>query len=202
MGARHKGVTANLDRSDQVKKILKVLVEPRRGNCQPGQYQCEGKEKYCIATRHRCDGQNDCPAGDDESELFCGPNPCKGKLTCPDLNFRCIDPTEYCCNPDTNPNCQFTYACCEAILEYSLQRQLGHQLEKKQQQLTNDSKQDCRESDLAYLHSTVYTILGCAIDLIVIVIALGVAIGWLHILLKSYHNAVVKGACNEKSPSS
>ena len=49
--ARHKGATTNHDGSDQVKKILKVLIEPRRGNCQPGQYQCEGDEKYCIATR-------------------------------------------------------------------------------------------------------------------------------------------------------
>ena len=49
--ARHKGATTNHDGSDQVKKILKVLIEPRRGACQPGQYQCEGKDEYCIATR-------------------------------------------------------------------------------------------------------------------------------------------------------
>ena len=49
--ARHKGATTNHDGTDQVKKILKVLIEPRRGACQPGQYQCEGKDKYCIATR-------------------------------------------------------------------------------------------------------------------------------------------------------
>ena len=38
----------------EVKNILKVLIEPRRGNCQPGQYQCEGgdsQKQYCIATR-------------------------------------------------------------------------------------------------------------------------------------------------------
>ena len=38
--------------SEGVKKILKVFIEPRRGNCQHGQYQCEGPDKqYCIATR-------------------------------------------------------------------------------------------------------------------------------------------------------
>jgi len=195
--ARHKGATTNHDGSDQVKKILKVLIEPRRGNCQPGQYQCEGDEKYCIATRYRCDSQNDCPAGDDESQLFCGPDPCKGKITCPDLNFRCIDPTEYCCNPDTNPNCQFMYACCEAVMEFSIQRQLAAQYAKQQH---GNNEKEFRESDLAYLHSTVYTIIGCAIAFIVIVLALGVAICRLHILRKSNRNAVVRGAGRAHPP--
>ena len=41
--------------AQQVKKILKVLVEPRRGSCQPGQYECGGgahPRQYCIATRY------------------------------------------------------------------------------------------------------------------------------------------------------
>ena len=83
-------------------------------------------------------------------------------------------------------------------MEFSIQRQLAAQYAKQQH---GNNEKEFRESDLAYLHSTVYTILGCAITLIVIVIALGVAIGWLHILLKSNHNAVVKGALYEKSPS-
>ena len=46
--ARHKTSSGK-----EVKNILKVLIEPRRGNCQPGQYQCEGQDKqYCIATRY------------------------------------------------------------------------------------------------------------------------------------------------------
>ena len=56
--------------------------------------QCEGPDQYCIATRYRCDSHDDCPGGDDEAPLLCGHEPCKGKITCPELDFRCIDPTE------------------------------------------------------------------------------------------------------------
>ena len=48
--ARAESATAQ-----QVKRILKVLVEPRRGSCQPGQYECGGgahPRQYCIATRY------------------------------------------------------------------------------------------------------------------------------------------------------
>ena len=54
-----------------------------------------------VMFRYRCDSRMDCPAGDDESPVFCGPEPCKGKIVCPELDFRCIDPTEYCCDPQT-----------------------------------------------------------------------------------------------------
>ena len=103
-----------------VKTKLKVLIEPRRGTCQPGYYQCAGKKKICIATRYRCDRKQDCPEGDDESDMFCGYDPCKGKIICPELDNRCIEPQEYCCDPATDPNCEFTYSCCEALLEFSL----------------------------------------------------------------------------------
>ena len=43
--------------------------------------------------RYRCDSHSDCPSGDDESPTFCGSDPCKGKIVCPELDFRCIDPT-------------------------------------------------------------------------------------------------------------
>ena len=105
--ARHKTSSGK-----EVKNILKVLIEPRRGNCQPGQYQCEGQDKqYCIATRYRCDSQMDCPLGDDESPVYCGPEPCKGKIVCPELDFRCIDPTEYCCDPQTGNKRTSFYFC-------------------------------------------------------------------------------------------
>ena len=54
-----------------------------------------------VVSRYRCDSQMDCPQGDDESPVLCGPEPCKGKIVCPELDFRCIDPTEYCCDPQT-----------------------------------------------------------------------------------------------------
>jgi len=196
--ARHKGATTNHDGSDQVKKILKVLIEPRRGACQPGQYQCEGKDEYCIATRYRCDSHDDCPAGDDESQLLCGHEPCKGKIVCPELDFRCIDPTEYCCDPDTNSDCKFMYPCCEAVMEFSIRNRLAAQYAKQQH---DNTEKEMRESDLAYLHSTVYTIIGCAVAFIVIVLSLGVAICRLHILRKSTrNNQVVRGAGRAHPP--
>ena len=100
--------------------VLKVLIEPKRGACQPGYFECEGQKKICIATRYRCDRRQDCPNGDDESDKYCGYDPCKGKIICPELDNRCIEPQEYCCDPATDPNCEFTYSCCEALLEFSL----------------------------------------------------------------------------------
>jgi len=180
--ARHKG---DVDSSDEeVKKVLKVMIEPRRGSCQSGQYQCEGQEKYCIATRYRCDRHDDCPLGDDENPMFCGHEPCKGKIVCPDLDFRCIDPTEYCCDPNTDPACTFMYPCCEPVMEFSLSRNRA-QYAKQQYDSVDETNKDRRDSELAYLHSTVYTIIGCAVAFLVIVLTLGLAICRLHIQRKA-----------------
>ena len=46
-------------------------------------------------------------------------------------------------------------------------------------------------TDLAYLHSTVYTVIGCSIAFIVIVLGLGLAICRLHLLRKSQRSARV-----------
>jgi len=196
--ASHKGSTTNNKGSDQVKKVLRVMIEPRRGTCQPGQYQCEGQDKYCIATRFRCDSREDCPSGDDESELLCGRDPCKGKITCPDLNFRCIDPTEYCCDPESNPDCKFSYRCCESVIEFSLRKRLSAHY--RSTETIGKPEKEYRESDLAYLHSTVYTIIGCAVAFLIIVMALVVAICRLHILRKSNRNNVIRGAGRAHPP--
>ena len=73
------------------------------------------------------------------------------------MDFRCIDPTEYCCDPDTNPDCKFMYPCCEAVMEFSIRNRLAAQYAKQQH---GNTEKEFRESDLAYLHSTVYTIIG------------------------------------------
>ena len=40
---------------------------------------------------------------------------------CPELDFRCIDPTEYCCDPHVSPDtCKFMYPCCESVIEFSI----------------------------------------------------------------------------------
>lgn len=191
--ARHKGDVDSNDSMEQVKKVLRVMIEPRRGSCQSGQYQCEGQEKYCIATRYRCDRHDDCPLGDDESPMFCGHEPCKGKIVCPDLDFRCIDPTEYCCDPNTDPACTFMYPCCEAVMEFSLRNRLTAQYAKQQYDSGDKTDKDRRDSELAYLHSTVYTIIGCAVAFLVIVFTLGLAICRLHIQRKAGGRRGVSG---------
>jgi len=168
--------------SEGVKKILKVFIEPRRGNCQHGQYQCEGPDKqYCIATRYRCDSHSDCPSGDDESPTFCGSDPCKGKIVCPELDFRCIDPTVYCCDPHVSPDCKFMYPCCESVIEFSI-RSRYYQTGVVSSHSSGD---EGRGKDMAYLHSTVYTIIGCSIAFLLIVLGLVAAICRLHLLRKS-----------------
>jgi len=103
------------------KESVRVLVEPDWGNCQPGFYNCNGtspSKPYCIPKRYRCDGKPDCPMADDESELPCGFDPCKGKISCPELDFRCIDPSEHCCNPEEDFSCK-VLPCCQAVLDYN-----------------------------------------------------------------------------------
>jgi len=189
---------AKQDRGEgNVKTVLKVLIEPRRGTCQPGHYQCEGGKQYCIPTRYRCDRVEDCPKGDDESQVLCGHDPCKGKIVCHDLDFRCIDPQEYCCDPETDADCKFMYPCCEAVLEFRRGNRLTAQYAKQHRE-TNLAD---RESDLAYLHGTVYTVISCAVAFILIVLALGIAICRLHIQRKTTRRAsVVRGAGRSHPP--
>jgi len=178
-----------------VKTKLKVLIEPKRGACQPGYFECEGQKKICIATRYRCDRRQDCPNGDDESDKYCGYDPCKGKIICPELDNRCIEPQEYCCDPATDPNCEFTYSCCEALLEFSLGTRLTAQYAKQQREGGGEGR-----GDLGYLRGTVYTVIGCAVAFLVIVIALGVAICRLHIQRKTRSAALVRGAGRSHPP--
>jgi hypothetical protein len=35
-----------------------------------------------------------------------------GKISCPELDYRCIDPNEFCCDPETN------FACKVAVIIY------------------------------------------------------------------------------------
>ena len=83
-------------------------------------------------------------------------------------------------------------------MEFSIRNRLAAQYAKQQHDTT---EKELRESDLAYLHSTVYTIIGCAVAFIVIVLSLGVAICRLHILRKSTrNNQVVRGAGRAHPP--
>ena len=84
-----------------------------------------------------------------------------GKIVCPELDFRCIDPTEYCCDPHVSPDtCKFMYPCCESVIEFSIRSryyQSGAGAGAGQ-------GEDIRGADLAYLHSTVYTVIGGSVS--------------------------------------
>ena len=166
-----------------------------------------------VMARYRCDSRMDCPAGDDESPVFCGPEPCKGKIVCPELDFRCIDPTEYCCDPQTGEKCsqtdlisprcfssepetcKFLYPCCESVIEFSIRSRLAAQWAH----LPASEGEEVR-SDIAYLHSTVYTVIGCSLAFIIIVLGLGVAICRLHLLRKSQRSGGVRGGGRAHPP--
>jgi len=168
----------------QVKAKLSVLVEPRRGDCQPGQYQCD--VGHCIASRFRCDHVADCPGGDDESPLLCGPDPCEGKIMCQDLDFRCVNPVHYCCDPDTDLSCKFTYKCCEPVMEFRRQHSSSSSSGGSGSSSGKyKSKKGGGEQDLVYFHSSVYTIFGCTIAFLLVVFLLGILICRLHIQRKN-----------------
>jgi len=171
----------------QIKAKLSVLVEPRRGTCAPGQYQCD--VGHCIASRFRCDHVADCPGGDDESPLLCGPDPCEGKIMCQDLDFRCVNPVHYCCDPDTDLACKFTYKCCEPVMEFRRQHSSGTGGEPGAAKYK--PSKDRGEQDMLYLHSSVYTIFGCTIAFFFVVFLLGIIICRLHIQRK---NAASRGS--------
>ena len=141
-----------------VKATVRVLVETRDDHCQSGQFHCSSEDHagnnvsrpVCIAARYRCDSVDDCPGSEDEASSLCGSDPCKGKIVCPELDYRCIDPSEYCCDPHTHPDtCHFLYPCCESVIEFSIRSRLSQQY---------DENRDTES--LSSLHSTIYIIIG------------------------------------------
>jgi len=140
---------------EQLKESVRVIVEPDWGDCKPGFYNCNNTKNLCIPKRYRCDGLPDCPGGDDESEFPCGIDPCKGKISCPDLHFRCIDPSEYCCDPEVDLDCKVLYSCCEAVLDYNSR--------------TRNKQTDLTESNPAY-DNIFYTAIGCCIVFILVIV--------------------------------
>jgi len=146
---------------EHLRESVRVYVEPDWGDCKPGFYNCNNTNNYCIHKRYRCDGQRDCPFGDDESEFPCGIDPCKGKISCPELDFRCIDPSQYCCDPETDYDCKVLYPCCKAVLDYNTR------IKHKQPEL--------REHSAGY-DNIFYTAIGCCIVFILVV---GMVYGWL-----------------------
>ena len=81
---------------------------------------------------------------------------------------------QYCCDPGTDPDCTFMYPCCEAVMEFSVRSRLAQQVLQSnveriqlsfclQYQLTTGEEAAVHPADLAYFHSTVYTIIGISL---------------------------------------
>jgi len=165
----------------EVEKVVRVVVEADRGDCNHGNYECTNG--FCVPLRYRCDGVKDCPNGDDEASYFCGPDPCSGKISCPDLDYRCIDPSLYCCDPETDSSCKILYSCCTAVIEYK-RKALHHKHQK--------------ETELVYLHSTVYTVIACAVAFVLLVLILSAIICRLQVLKSS--RLIPRGAGRSHPP--
>ncbi|XP_023321415.1 uncharacterized protein LOC111696106 [Eurytemora carolleeae] len=151
---------------EHVWESVRVYVEPDWGDCKPGFYNCNNTNNYCIPKRYRCDGRADCPNGDDESEFPCGIDPCKGKISCPELDFRCIDPSEYCCDPETDYDCKVLYSCCKAVLDYN------SRTKHKQPEL---------QDHISGYDKIFYTAIGCCLVFLAVICFV---YGWLR-----YHNS-------------
>ncbi|GAB6032654.1 hypothetical protein CHUAL_011532 [Chamberlinius hualienensis] len=142
-----------------------VKIMPVRGSCSLTFYQCGTKE--CIPPRYVCDGKMDCEDGSDEARTVCGDDPCSGKVYCSD--GRCYD--DYCCDQSLEVDCQsdITSRCCR--ISHSLALWPSVEI------IDHQKKYD---SDMGFLQSTVYTIIGCAVSFIVVVTIMVVAVCRVH----------------------
>ena len=135
---------------------------------------------------------------------------CPGKIVCPELDFRCIDPTEYCCDPHVSPDtCKFMYPCCESVIEFSIRSRcvsvetilvliVDHFNFRYYQSGAGASSGETERrgspSDLAPLHSTTYVVIGIGIvAFLVIVMGLVAVICRLHLIRKSRGGAGGRG---------
>lgn len=141
-----------------------VTVKPKKGTCSQNFFMCGSKD--CIARRFLCDGLRDCPDGSDESESYCGTDPCKEKIHCDD--GRCLNRND-CCHPSLDTKCRgYHLQCCSKYLEkFSMPIKV-----------MDDDKR--YESDMGFLQSTIYTIIGCAVAFIFIVTIMVVAVCRVH----------------------
>ncbi|KAG8226136.1 hypothetical protein J437_LFUL005797 [Ladona fulva] len=144
-----------------IRETVKISVKNKK-NCNEHMFYCPSET--CISRRYVCDGYQDCKSGADEWESYCGTRPCEGKLPC---EGRCI-PLHWCCDQHTDPNCtvRIRPTCCKHF-------------ESKEHHEGSTSEQQ-RYSDMGFLQTTIYTVIGCAMAFMFIVTILVVAICRVH----------------------
>merc|ERR1719228_565017 len=89
-------------------------------------------------------------------------------------------------------------------MEFSLRNRLTAQYAKQQYEGGIQESKGRRDSDLAYLHSTVYTVIGCTVAFLLILLVLGVTVCRLHLQRKTAirrsGGSIVRGAGRAHSP--
>lgn len=146
-----------------LKTFVNVIIK-KKGSCGDKLFLCNVGS--CIPPRYVCDGKRDCSDGKDESLEVCGTDkPCRDKLSCED--GRCI-PVSWCCQQLVDNNCTVKnrLQCC-------------HQLNKPYSDHDYVTDQQ-RFSDMTFLQTTIYTVIGCAMAFMFIVTILVIAICRVH----------------------
>ncbi|CAG7832160.1 unnamed protein product [Allacma fusca] len=144
---------------------LKVTIKPKKNSCGDAAFPCPTSE--CIPKHFLCDGRQDCKDGADENPLHCGKDACEGKLQCDD--GRCIS-RHFCCERQ-EPNCttRIKPTCCKQLLVFS---NMDHgQFPPQSQQF----------SDMGFIQTTIYTVIGCAMAFMFIITIMVIAICRVHL---------------------
>ncbi|XP_067012789.2 uncharacterized protein [Anabrus simplex] len=149
-------------------EVVRVNVKKqKKQRCTENFFQCMSTG-LCIPRIYLCDGTKDCKDGGDEAETICGRDPCEGKIKC--SNGRCI-PYSWCCYEDMDPNCtvKIRHDCCPKLTAGDMDADHGYPPSDQQ-----------RFSDMGFLQTTIYTVIGCAMAFMFIVTILVIAICRVH----------------------
>ncbi|XP_046383168.1 uncharacterized protein LOC124153834 [Ischnura elegans] len=161
---------AKLDGEVKLRESVTVNVKNKKifnpkTSCNDKMFSCSAGQ--CIPRRYMCDGFFDCDSGADEAVVYCGPDACQGRIICED--GRCI-PKYWCCDQRSDPNCTVKVkpACCSQWHKLYMDNDHGYLSEQQ------------RYSDMGFLQTTIYTVIGCAMAFMFIVTILVVAICRVH----------------------
>lgn len=175
----------------QLKTLINVVIKKKGPSCADKLFLCSLGS--CIPPRYVCDGKRDCPNGKDESFDVCGTDkPCRDKLSCED--GRCI-PIAWCCQQFIDNNCTVKnrLQCCHQLNINNNKHYVDHGYVADQQ----------RFSDMTFIQTTLYTVIGCAMAFMFIVTILVIAICRVHMKrsMMSRYPVPPRGAATVLPPS-